>query len=151
MSGGCLFVDTTTMTIVHTAFAAIAAVLAVSISPSVIAFARPFPLRVIAATSGNSAIINRGGGGSDASSSSSSTLGGCTSSALNAISTGGTIVNENNVIITVPTSPIEGMRPGTSGLRKKVEIWMGKHYIENFIQCLIDTAMASNGGKMLDT
>jgi hypothetical protein len=140
------------MTIVPTAFAAIAAVLTVSISPSVVAFARPFPLRVIAATAGNSAIINRGGGGSDASSSYSSTLGSCTSSALlNAVSTGGTVVNENNIIITVPTSPIEGMRPGTSGLRKKVEIWMGKHYIENFIQCLIDTAMASNGGQMLDT
>lgn len=61
------------------------------------------------------------------------------------------VVNENNVIITVPTSPIEGMRPGTSGLRKKVEIWMGKHYVENFIQCLVDTAMASNGGRILNT
>lgn len=58
------------------------------------------------------------------------------------------IVNE---IITVTTAPIEGMRPGTSGLRKKVEVWMGEHYVENFIQSLIDTAAAANGGKMLDT
>ena len=55
----------------------------------------------------------------------------------------------------VPTSPIAGMRPGTSGLRKKVEIWQGiddsnKHYVENFIQSLVDTAKASEGGK-LDT
>jgi phosphoglucomutase len=54
-------------------------------------------------------------------------------------------------IVTVPTIPIEGMRPGTSGLRKKVEVWMGPHYVENFIQSLIDTAVDANGGKMLDT
>ena len=53
----------------------------------------------------------------------------------------------------VPTSPIAGMRPGTSGLRKKVEVWQGvddsnKHYVENFIQSLVDTAKASEGGKL---
>ncbi len=56
-----------------------------------------------------------------------------------------------NEVITVPTSPIEGMRPGTSGLRKKVEVWQGENYVENFIQSLIDTAVDANGGKMLDT
>ena len=50
----------------------------------------------------------------------------------------------------VPTSPIAGMRPGTSGLRKKVEVWQEGEYIENFIQSLVDTAKASEGGK-LDT
>ena len=54
----------------------------------------------------------------------------------------------------VPTSPIAGMRPGTSGLRKKVEVGQGddanRHYVENFIQSLVDTAKASEGGK-LDT
>jgi len=59
-------------------------------------------------------------------------------------------------IIDVETTPIPGMRPGTSGLRKKVEIWEGvdeanKNYVENFIQSLIDTAKESNGGEMLDT
>lgn len=57
----------------------------------------------------------------------------------------------SNQVITVPTNPIEGMRPGTSGLRKKVEVWQGKNYVENFIQSLIDTAVDANGGKMLDT
>ena len=42
------------------------------------------------------------------------------------------------------------MRPGTSGLRKKVEVWQEGEYIENFIQSLVDTAKASEGGQ-LDT
>ena len=54
-------------------------------------------------------------------------------------------------VVDIPTAPIEGMRPGTSGLRKKVDVWMGEHYVENFIQSLIDTAVDANGGKMLDT
>jgi len=56
-----------------------------------------------------------------------------------------------NGVVSVSTSPIKGMRPGTSGLRKKVEVWMGEHYVENFIQSLIDTAIESNGGQILDT
>lgn len=51
----------------------------------------------------------------------------------------------------VSTSPIEGMRPGTSGLRKKVEVWQEGYYVENFIQSLIDVAKETNGGEMLDT
>jgi len=59
-------------------------------------------------------------------------------------------------ILEVSTVPIQGMRPGTSGLRKKVEVWQGiddknKYYLHNFIQSLIETAAASNHGKMLDT
>lgn len=53
--------------------------------------------------------------------------------------------------VDVPTDPIAGMRPGTSGLRKKVEVWQDVGYVENFIQSLLDTAVASNGGTMLDT
>jgi hypothetical protein len=59
-------------------------------------------------------------------------------------------------IAEVPTQPIAGMKPGTSGLRKKVEVWQGvdeanKYYVENFIQSLIDTAVDANSGNMLET
>eukprot|EP00584_Thalassiosira_punctigera_P022767 CAMPEP_0172574828 /NCGR_PEP_ID=MMETSP1067-20121228/136896_1 /TAXON_ID=265564 ORGANISM="Thalassiosira punctigera, Strain Tpunct2005C2" /NCGR_SAMPLE_ID=MMETSP1067 /ASSEMBLY_ACC=CAM_ASM_000444 /LENGTH=679 /DNA_ID=CAMNT_0013367463 /DNA_START=1278 /DNA_END=3317 /DNA_ORIENTATION=- len=63
----------------------------------------------------------------------------------------GMSVETASEIVTVPTVPIEGMRPGTSGLRKKVEVWMGEHYVENFVQSLIDTAATANGGEALDT
>ena len=56
----------------------------------------------------------------------------------------------------VPTKPIEGMKPGTSGLRKKVEVWQAvdasnEHYVENFIQSLLDTATAKNDNQVPDT
>ena len=61
-----------------------------------------------------------------------------------------------SAVTEVSTSPIAGMKPGTSGLRKKVEVWQAvdeanKNYVENFSQSLLDTAVASNGGMMLDT
>jgi hypothetical protein len=59
-------------------------------------------------------------------------------------------------VIDIPTKPIPGMKPGTSGLRKKVETWQAidpsnEHYLENFIQSLIDTATATNDGKVPQT
>ncbi len=41
-------------------------------------------------------------------------------------------------ITTVKTAPIAGQKPGTSGLRKKTPVFMGRHYLENFIQATFD-------------
>ncbi|MFZ5710597.1 MAG: alpha-D-glucose phosphate-specific phosphoglucomutase [Pseudomonadota bacterium] len=43
----------------------------------------------------------------------------------------------------ISTSPIEGQKPGTSGLRKKTAVFMGPHYLENFVQAIFDVAGAA--------
>jgi glycosyltransferase involved in cell wall biosynthesis len=41
-------------------------------------------------------------------------------------------------IATIPTVPIEGQKPGTSGLRKKTAQFMQSGYLENYVQAIID-------------
>ncbi|WP_075216698.1 alpha-D-glucose phosphate-specific phosphoglucomutase [Mongoliimonas terrestris] len=41
-------------------------------------------------------------------------------------------------ITTVATTPIEGQKPGTSGLRKKTRVFMEPGYLENYVQAIFD-------------
>ncbi len=38
----------------------------------------------------------------------------------------------------IPTRPIAGQKPGTSGLRKKTKVFMAPQYLENFVQATFD-------------
>ncbi len=48
--------------------------------------------------------------------------------------------------LTIATTPIAGQKPGTSGLRKKTPVFMGPHYLNNFVQAIFD-AIGGAAGK----
>ncbi|WP_018386953.1 alpha-D-glucose phosphate-specific phosphoglucomutase [Ancylobacter sp. FA202] len=53
------------------------------------------------------------------------------------------------MIRVVATTPFEGQKPGTSGLRKKVTVFRQPHYIENFVQGLFDSLDAFEGETLV--
>ncbi|MGH8819765.1 MAG: alpha-D-glucose phosphate-specific phosphoglucomutase, partial [Rhodoferax sp.] len=52
-------------------------------------------------------------------------------------------------LVTIPTAPFDGQRPGTSGLRKKVTVFQQPHYLENFVQALFDVLPATEGQTLV--
>ncbi len=49
----------------------------------------------------------------------------------------------------ISTTPFQGQKPGTSGLRKTVSIFTQAHYLENFVQAIFDSVPALKDGVII--
>ena len=58
-------------------------------------------------------------------------------------------MNADSKVIAVPTTPIAGQKPGTSGLRKKVKVFSQAGYLENFVQSIFDNLEGQQGKTLV--
>ena len=52
-------------------------------------------------------------------------------------------------VTTYSTKPYKDQKPGTSGLRKRVEVFRKGHYLKNFVQSVFDTQRELVGGTLV--